>query len=75
MDYTRPPESLRPDRPELMNQVGGGKKVTIAEQVEFECLVGSHNQAPQLTTGLGSRFSRARACRITRTHSPNRSRS
>jgi 2-keto-3-deoxy-L-rhamnonate aldolase RhmA/quercetin dioxygenase-like cupin family protein len=51
-DYTRPPESLRPDRPEIMNSVGEGKKVTIAEQVEFECLVGSHNQARKLTTGL-----------------------
>ena len=48
----RPPESFRPDRPEVMTAVGEGAKVEIARGVMFECLVGSHNQARKLTTGL-----------------------
>ena len=48
----RPPESFRPDRPEVMTAVGEGPKVEIARGVTFECLVGSHNQARRLTTGL-----------------------
>lgn len=48
----RPPESMRPDRPEIMNSVGAGPKVELARGVNFECLVGSHNQARRLTTGI-----------------------
>ena len=47
----RPPESLRPDRPEVMISVGTGAKVELSEGVSFECLVGKHNQAKNLTTG------------------------
>lgn len=49
---TRPPESLRPDRPEIMNPVGTGPQAEIARGVTFECLVGNHNQAKNLTTGI-----------------------
>jgi quercetin dioxygenase-like cupin family protein len=48
----RPPESLRPDRREVINPRGSGAKTTIAPGVTFECLVGAHNQARNLTTGL-----------------------
>lgn len=47
----RPPESMRPDRPEVMNAVGSGPRVELSPGVEFECLVGRHNQAKRLTTG------------------------
>lgn len=49
---TRPPESMRPDRNEVMTSVGHGAMKEIAPGVWFECLVGSHNQARKLTTGL-----------------------
>jgi len=49
---TRPPESMRPDRDEVMNRVGTGTKAEIARGVNFECLVGRHNQARNLTTGI-----------------------
>ena len=49
---TRPPESMRPDRNEVMTSVGQGAMKEIAPGVWFECLVGSHNQARDLTTGL-----------------------
>ncbi len=48
----RPPESMRPDRSEVMTSVGHGAMKEIAQGVYFECLVGIHNQARQLTTGL-----------------------
>ncbi len=48
----RPPESMRPDRPEVMNAVDSGPKSELARGVSFECLVGAHNRARQLTTGL-----------------------
>jgi quercetin dioxygenase-like cupin family protein len=47
-----PPESMRPDRPEVMTRVGEGPQLEIAPGVRFECLVGSHNQARRLTTGI-----------------------
>ncbi|MDZ4689045.1 MAG: aldolase/citrate lyase family protein [Planctomycetaceae bacterium] len=47
----RPPESMRPDRPEVMNAVGSGQRVELSAGVSFECLVGRHNQARKLTTG------------------------
>ncbi len=48
----RPPEAMRPDRPEVMNARGFGPRVEIGPGVEFECLVGGHNRARQLTTGF-----------------------
>ncbi len=48
----QPPESMRPTRPEVMNALGGGPKIEVARGIHFECLVGSHNQAQRLTTGL-----------------------
>ena len=48
----RPPESMRPERPESMNPVGSGKKLEIDRGVVFECLVGAHNNARDLTTGI-----------------------
>jgi 2-keto-3-deoxy-L-rhamnonate aldolase RhmA/quercetin dioxygenase-like cupin family protein len=48
----RPPENFRPDRPEVMNDPGTGKKIEIDRGVVFECLVGAHNQAKNLTTGI-----------------------
>jgi 2-dehydro-3-deoxyglucarate aldolase/4-hydroxy-2-oxoheptanedioate aldolase len=48
----RPPESFRPDRPEVMNAYGSNNKIEIQPGVKFECLVGAHNQARNLTTGI-----------------------
>ena len=49
---SRPPESMRPDRDEVMNSVGSGPRAEIARGVNFECLVGRHNLARNLTTGI-----------------------
>jgi 2-keto-3-deoxy-L-rhamnonate aldolase RhmA/quercetin dioxygenase-like cupin family protein len=46
-----PPE-MRPDRKEVMNGPGGGPQVELAPGVNFDCMVGMHNQARNLTTGL-----------------------
>ncbi len=48
----RPPESLRPDRSETMNQPGKNPPVELAPGVSLDCLVGKHNAARNLTTGL-----------------------
>lgn len=48
----RPPESFRPDRPELITTAGSGPRATIEPGVTFECHVGAHNHARRLTTGL-----------------------
>jgi 2-dehydro-3-deoxyglucarate aldolase/4-hydroxy-2-oxoheptanedioate aldolase len=48
----RPPEEFRPDRPEVMNDVGSGKFIEIDRGVVFEALVGAHNNAKNLTTGI-----------------------
>jgi 2-dehydro-3-deoxyglucarate aldolase/4-hydroxy-2-oxoheptanedioate aldolase len=48
----KPPEDFRPDRPEVMNPVGTGKRIDIDRGVVFECLVGAHNNAKNLTTGI-----------------------
>src|SRR4029079_12754989 len=48
----RPPESMRPDRPEVMNPLGSGKVIEVSPGVSFECLVGAHKQARNLTTGI-----------------------
>ena len=52
MPLARPPESMRPDRPEVMNAVGSGRRIEIGPGVSFECLVGAHNHARRLTTGI-----------------------
>jgi 2-keto-3-deoxy-L-rhamnonate aldolase RhmA/quercetin dioxygenase-like cupin family protein len=48
----RPPESFRPDRMEVMNDFGQGNKIVIQPGVVFEALVGAHNGAKDLTTGI-----------------------
>jgi 2-keto-3-deoxy-L-rhamnonate aldolase RhmA/quercetin dioxygenase-like cupin family protein len=48
----RPPESMRPDRPEVMTALGSGAKVELSPGVVFESLVGSQVNARNLTTGL-----------------------
>ncbi len=48
----RPPESFRPDRPEVMNDLGSGRMIDIDRGVVFEGLVGAHNGAKNLTTGI-----------------------
>jgi len=48
----RPPASLRPDRPEVMNEPGKNPPVELAPGVLLDCLVGSHVGARHLTTGL-----------------------
>lgn len=48
----RPPETMRPDRSEVMTSIGHGAMKEIAPGVHFECLVGNHNQARHLTTGI-----------------------
>jgi 2-dehydro-3-deoxyglucarate aldolase/4-hydroxy-2-oxoheptanedioate aldolase len=46
-----PPE-MRPDRPEVMNARGSGPQWEPGPGVAFDCMVGAHNQARNLTTGL-----------------------
>lgn len=48
----RPPESMRPDRMEVMTSVGSGKIFDIEPGVRFKCLVGARNGARGLTTGI-----------------------
>lgn len=48
------PETFRPDRPEVMNKPGSGPQIEIADGVMLDCLVGKHNQAHNLTTGIVS---------------------
>ena len=48
----RPPESMRPDRKEVMTPVGSGRIIDIEPGVRLSCLVGPHNGARGLTTGL-----------------------
>jgi 2-dehydro-3-deoxyglucarate aldolase/4-hydroxy-2-oxoheptanedioate aldolase len=48
----RPPESMRPDRAQVMNIAGTCPRIELERGVSFECLVGGHNQARNLTTGL-----------------------
>jgi len=47
-----PPESMRPDRPEVMNALGSGPVIEIERGVKFESLVGKHNKGRNLTTGF-----------------------
>lgn len=46
------PESMRPDRAEVMNRVEDAPLVEIERGVIFRALVGGHNQARNLTTGI-----------------------
>lgn len=46
-----PPE-MKPDRAEVMNVRGSGSVLDVAPGIQLEILVGSHNQARHLTTGL-----------------------
>lgn len=48
----RPPESFRPDRPEVINEAGKQPLFELAPGVLLDCLVGKHNAARNLTTGL-----------------------
>src|SRR5262249_1890890 len=48
----KPPESFRPDRMEVMNDFGQGNKKEIQPGIVFEALVGAHNGAKNLTTGV-----------------------
>lgn len=48
----RPPDSMRPDRVEVITAVGEGPVVELAPGVRFEALVGKQQQARNLTTGL-----------------------
>lgn len=48
----QPPPEIRPERPEVMNPVGSGKRLEIDRGVVFECLVGAHNAARDLTSGI-----------------------
>src|SRR2546422_10007592 len=47
-----PRPSMAPDRVEVMNTWGSGPKIQIDQNVELEFLVGAHNQARKLTTGI-----------------------
>lgn len=46
------PPDMRPDRSEVMNARGSGPQLEIAPGVKLDCMVGAHNQARNLTTGL-----------------------
>jgi 2-keto-3-deoxy-L-rhamnonate aldolase RhmA/quercetin dioxygenase-like cupin family protein len=48
----RPPESVRPDRREVMAEPGKNRAIELAPGVALDCLVGAHNGARNLTTGL-----------------------
>jgi 2-keto-3-deoxy-L-rhamnonate aldolase RhmA/quercetin dioxygenase-like cupin family protein len=48
----RPPESLRPDRSESISEPGKNSLIELAPGVTLDCLVGAHNGARNLTTGL-----------------------
>jgi 2-keto-3-deoxy-L-rhamnonate aldolase RhmA/quercetin dioxygenase-like cupin family protein len=50
----RPPESLRPDRSEVVNEPGKNSVIELAPGVILDCLVGAHNGARNLTAGLVS---------------------
>jgi quercetin dioxygenase-like cupin family protein len=47
----KPPQEMRPDRMEVMTPIGSGQRTQICPGIHFECLVGAHNQARNLTTG------------------------
>jgi quercetin dioxygenase-like cupin family protein len=45
---------MRPNRHEVISPLGTRTTIEIAPGVRFECLVGAHNQAHNLTTGIVS---------------------
>lgn len=45
-------EKFRPDREAVMNDPSSGPQLEIANGVSFDCMVGAHNEAHGLTTGL-----------------------
>ena len=47
----RPPDSFRPDRFEIINESGTVPLAELAPGVGFDCMVGVHNDARNLTTG------------------------
>jgi quercetin dioxygenase-like cupin family protein len=47
----RPPESMRPDRPEVMTSPGSGVVMEVVPGARLEMFVGAHNRARQLMTG------------------------
>ncbi len=47
-----PPAAIRPDRPEVMNSLADAARIEIAPGVVFAPLVGAHNRARKLTTGI-----------------------
>jgi quercetin dioxygenase-like cupin family protein len=48
----RPPETFRPDRTELISDVGQRPPSELVAGVQMDCLVGRHNGARNLTTGI-----------------------
>jgi 2-keto-3-deoxy-L-rhamnonate aldolase RhmA/quercetin dioxygenase-like cupin family protein len=48
----RPPEAMRPDRPEAMTPAGSGVSLEIEPAVRLDCHVGPQVQARGLTTGI-----------------------
>ena len=50
--HPRPPESFRPDRTEKINPAGERPPLEVVSGVQIDCLVGPHNDARNLTTGL-----------------------
>jgi quercetin dioxygenase-like cupin family protein len=50
----RPPESLRPDRTEVIVALGQGPKLKWGSGVTVACLVGQHVQGQNLTTGIAT---------------------
>ena len=48
----RPPASMCPDRPEIMNDRGSNPPIEIVPGISLDRLVGAHNGARNLTTGL-----------------------
>jgi len=45
---------MRPDRPEVITAAGAGRKSESTPGIQLDCLVGPHNQACDLTTGLAT---------------------
>jgi 2-dehydro-3-deoxyglucarate aldolase/4-hydroxy-2-oxoheptanedioate aldolase len=54
------PENFRPTRREVMTRPGAGRRISIEPGVDFECLVGAHNNAQELTTGIVTFSAKAR---------------
>ena len=48
----RPPDSRRPDRPEVMNEPGTKSPIELAPGFRLDALVGAHNKARNLFTGI-----------------------